>query len=251
MSNKSILYNLVVIFIIFNFTSEIKKDSTLDYLKSLLQKKVPNSLLLSAIQFIRKLTPHDYPGNYENNIQKFEKHKERIKRNKGYIEDQYNYWDLKYGSKTIEFSGCEIIAAYNALYDLTGEENRNFPEMIDYFEKDGILLYGTLGTAPQAVEEYINKLGFETIHSTNKEEYLQIQNSCDAFLLTKYNNIEDITQAIHTISISKKDGKFYTHNNGSIGIRTKYNSILDLINKIDGGRAKDIVLIGIKKKINK
>lgn len=246
MSNKKILFNIFIIFIFFTFSSQIDKESVLEYLKSFLQRNVPNSVLLSAIQIIRKLTPEVYPGNLENNIKNFDKHKSSIKRNKGYIEDQYNYWDLKYGYRTIDYSGCEIIATYNALYDLTGEEDRNFPEMIDYFEKDGILLYGYLGTAPQAVEEYLNKLGFETMRSTDREEYLQIQNECDAFILTKYNNAEDITDAIHTISISKKDGKFYVHNNSSYF--NQYNSIEELLNRIDGGGAKDIVLLGIKKK---
>ena len=247
MGNKKILFNMVIISIFFTFSFE-STESIIEYFKSFLQQKVPNSVILNTIQLLRKLNPQVYPGNLENNIQNFPKHLNTIKRNKGFIEDQRNYEDLKYGMKTISFSGCEIIAAYNALYDLTGEENINLPEMIDYFEKDGILLYGNLGTAPQSVEEYFNKLGFETMLSTNREEYLNIQNACDTYILTKFNNIDDITKLIHTICITKKNGKFHAHNNGYSGPFIQYDSISDILTTIDGGKAKDIVLLGIKKK---
>ena len=247
MANKKILYNIFIMCILFTFTFE-SIDSIIEYFKSFLQKNVPNNVLLNTIQMLRKLTPQDYPGNLENNIQNFQKHLNAIKNNKGFIEDQRNYGDLKYGLQTISYSGCELIAAYNALYDLTGEENRNFPEMIDYFEKDGILLYGAFGTAPQAVEEYFNKLGFETKLSTNNKDYFNIQNEYDTFLLTKFNDIDDITKCIHTICITKKNGKFHVHNNGYSGHLIEYNSISDILERIDNGKAKDIDLLGIRKK---
>ena len=246
MANKKILYSIFIICILFTFSFE-STESIIEYFKSFLQKNVPNSVILNTIQLLRKIPPQDYPGNLENNIQKFPNHLNTIKKNKGFIEDQHSYGDLKYGMKTISYSGCEIIAAYNALYDLTGEGNINFPEMIDYFEKDGILLYGNFGTAPQSVEEYFNKLGYETKSSPNKEEYLDIQNTCDTFILTKFNNIDDITKCIHTICITKNNGKFHVHNNGYSGYLIEYDSISDILARIDGGKAKDIVLVGIKK----
>ena len=42
---------------------------------------------------------------------------------------------MYFGNKTISFCGCEIIATYNALYDLTGNHDINFPEIINEFEK--------------------------------------------------------------------------------------------------------------------
>ena len=62
---------------------------------------------------------------------------------------------MYFGNKTISFCGCEIIATYNALYDLTGNHDINFPEIINEFEKDGIVLSGFFGTAPKAVEDYL------------------------------------------------------------------------------------------------
>lgn len=248
MKNKNILMNIFIICILFTSTIEIDKEAIKAYFRSFLQKKVPNSVIMAAIDAIRDLTPTTYPGNLEHNIEHFPRHLIQIQRYQGYIEDQSNYYDLKYGHKTIDFSGCEIIAAYNALYSLTKDENIDFPAMIDYFEKNGIILYGHLGTAPQSVEEYFKELGFETLMSTKRKEYENVEKNYDAFILTKFNDIDDIYNCIHTVCITKKNGKFYVHNNSYYGYNTPYESIEELLNRIDGGKAKDICLLGIKKK---
>jgi hypothetical protein len=249
MANK-ILYHTLILCILFSFTIQIElnRESVIEYLKSFLQKKVSNRVILSFIQLVRKLKRDSYPGNYEYNVKNFPKHLSSIKRSNGFIEYQDNYGDLKYGLKTINFSGCEVIAAYNALYDLTGDENINFPDMIDYFEKNGILLYGTFGTAPQAVEEYFDKLGYKTILSGDKKDYYDIQESYDVFILTKFNNVDDIMDLIHTICITKKNGKYHVHNSGYSGYLIEYKSISDILQRIDCGKAKEISLLGIKKK---
>ena len=248
MTNKNLLMNCFIITILFTFTIEIDKESIKGYFKAFLQKKVPNRVILDAITAIRYLTPAIYPGNLEHNIEAFPKHLTQINRYKGFIENQDSYYDMMYGQKTIDLSGCVVIAAYNALYDLTGEEFIDLPAMIDYFEKNGILLYGEIGTAPQSVEEYFNKLGFKTKSSFKREEYENIANEYDTFVLTKFNDIDDIYECIHTSCITKRDGKFYIHNNSYYGHNIQYNSIEDLLNRIDGGKAKDIVFLGIKKK---
>ena len=190
MKNKNILLNIFIISTFFTLTIEIDKEAIEAYFRSFLQKKVPNRVLLAAITAIRDLTPANYTGNLEHNIEHFPRHLANIQRYKGFIEDQHNYYDLKYGHKTIESSGCEVIAAYNALYDLTGDENIDFPEMIDYFEKNGILFYGHIGTAPQSVEEYFNSLGFKTLSSFRRQEYANVEKNYDVFILTKYNDLK-------------------------------------------------------------
>lgn len=251
MSFKNILCIIFILSILCSFTFEINLNSVIDYFKSFLQKNVANSLLLNAVTLLRKLPTREYPDHLENNIQNFPKHLVSIKRNNGYIEDQHNYGDLKSGVETLSYNGCGIIATYNALNYLTGDENLSLPEIIDYFEKNnGLLLYGLFGVAPQAIEEYMNGLGFQTMSSPNKEEYLAIQEACDVYILTKFNDINDITKAMHHACINKKpNGKFQIHNNGGYnGYLKEYDSISDILSKIDSGNAKDIVLIGIKNK---
>ena len=248
MTNKKFLLNIFIILILFTFTVEIDIEAVKEYFKGFLQKKTSNRTIMASLQVLRTLTPFVYQGNLKHNKENFPSHLSQIQRYRGYIEDQYNYEDLKYGHKTIAFSGCELIAAYNALFDLTGDENIDFPEMIHYFENDGILLYGHLGTAPQAVDLYFKRKGFETKRSFKREEYSNIEKNYDAFILTKFNDIDDITQCIHTVCITKKNGKFHVHNNSYYGHNIQYDSIEDVLNRIDGGLAKDIVLLGIKKK---
>lgn len=251
MSNKKIFFNffLLVILTVYSSALDVDIDRLLDFFKSFVQKNISNKTLLQFLKTFRNLVPaKEYPGNLEQNTQNFPNHFYAINENRGYIEDQRNYEDMKYGLTTIAFSGCEIIAVYNALYDLTGEKNRDFPGLIDYFEKNGILLYGYLGTEPLAIEEYLIKLGFETMSSTEKEDYPNIQDKCDVFILIKYNNKNDITKMIHTISISKRNGKFYLHNSGFSGHLDEYESIMEILSKINNGNAQEIYLIGIKKK---
>ena len=155
---------------------------------------------------------------------------------------------MVYGLMSFSGNGCELIAIYNALYELTKQEDINLPEIIDMHEKDGMVLQGLFGTSPKAIEEYFIKKGFKTRSSSKKVNYESIANESDVLILTIYNNIDDITDQVHTICITKKLGKYYVHNNGYNSAYVAYNSITDVLSKINGGRAKDIFLIGINKK---
>ena len=53
---------------------------------------------------------------------------------------------------------------------------------------------------------------------------------------------------MHTICITKKQGKYYVHNNGAKSSSVPYDSITDVLAKINDGKDKDIFLIGINKK---
>ena len=218
-----------------------------NFFKSLIPQKVPNETTLNFLETLRKTATHNFPGNLEKNIKNFVHHNKEIEKNNGYIENQEDYKDMYYGNKTIDFCGCEIIATYNAIYDITGNHYISFPIMIDSFEKDGIILSGFFGTAPRAIEDYLKKNGFNTISSTKKEEYDQIGEICDALIFTFFNDINNVFNMIHTINITKTDGKFYIHNNGHKCHLVPYKSISDLINRVNDGKAKDIFLIGIFK----
>ena len=218
-----------------------------NFCKSFIPQKVSNESILSFYNLLRKSASHNFPGNLEKNTQNFKNHLKKIEENKGYIENQHDYTDMNYGNKTIAFCGCEIIATYNAIYDIKGYHYIDFPEMINDFEKDGIVLSGFFGTDPRAIEDYLNKKGFKTISSTKIEEYDKIGEKAEALIFTIYNDKNNIFNMIHTINITKKNGKFYIHNNGHNCHLKPYDSISDLILKINNGNAKDIFLIGIFK----
>ena len=50
---------------------------------------------------------------------------------------------------------------------------------------------------------------------------------------------------VHTINITKRNGKNYIHNNEYNCHLVPYNSIYDLLLKLNNGNAKDIFLFGI------
>ena len=107
-----------------------------NFFKGFIPQKVSNELTLIFFESLRKTATHNFPGNLEKNIKNFEHHKKEIEKNNGYIENQEDYKDMSYGNKTIDFCGCEIIATYNAIYDITGNHSISFPIMIDSFETD-------------------------------------------------------------------------------------------------------------------
>ena len=220
----------------------------MSFFKIFIPMRVSNETILNFFEILRKTANHEFKGNLEKNTKNFKNHLEEIEKNDGYIENQHLYTDMNYGNKTIDFCGCEIIATYIAIYDLTGKHDISFPNMIDSFEKDGIALSGFFGTAPRSIEDYLKKQGFKTISSSNKSEYDIIGEKSDALILTMFNDKNNIMNMVHTINITKKNGGFYVHNNGYKSYLTKYNSISDLLLRINDGNAKDIFLIGIMKK---
>ena len=226
----------------------ISKEEIIAKLKGFIQNNVSNEIVINFLEILRIYVKKDFPSHLAQNREAFKNHLAKIKANKGLIEDQGNYKDMTYGLLPLSDNGCELIAIYNALYDLTKKNDIDFPLIIDMHEKDGILLSGLFGTSMRAIEEYFVKNGFKTRSSSKKENYENIAKESDVLILTMYNNIYDITAQIHTIAITKANGKYYVHNNSSNPPSIGYNSITDVLNKLNNGHAKDIFLIGINKK---
>ena len=233
-------------FLIF-FSNCGQYDDIIKKLKGYLQRQ-ENDLFLDLMELLRISFRKKFPDHLEKNRKAFPNHLRTIKLNKGFIEDQHNYKDMFYGLSPFSSNGCELIAIYNALYDMTKKEDIDLPLIINIHEKSGMVLNGLFGTSPKAIEEYFKKNGYKTMSSSKKANYENIAKSTDVLILTIYNNIDDITDQVHTICITKNQGKYYVHNNGSRSAGVAYNSITDVLAKINGGRAKDIFLIGINKK---
>ena len=70
------------------------------YFKQFIQQRISNNLLLSIFDIIVVLFPNKTSkDNLELNIENFKNHRQKIKYNGGYIEDQHNYEDMNYGRK--------------------------------------------------------------------------------------------------------------------------------------------------------
>lgn len=232
---------------------ESNGENNVSFFKSFIPQKISNETSLSFFDLLRKASQSDknkFPGNFERNLKNYENHKAKIQENKGYIEDQHTYKDMYYGNKTFDYCGCGIIAVFNALNDLKVQNDISLPLIIDYFEKDGIVLSGIFGTAPTAIEDFFVKKGFEIVSTTNEEEYDKIGENCESFILTYYENKNNIFEQVHIVNISKNNGKYSAHNIGFNNHLKLYNSISEFINKENNGKSKGICLIGIKKNKN-
>lgn len=175
----------------------------------------------------------------------------------GYIEDQKNYTDMRFGKSTVEYAGCEVISVYNALYSLSliakksNDAVLDFPKLIHEFEKDGMVFSGRFGTSPLALRDYLLKNGYPVKISIKENEFDKIADESDTVIMTIYNDADNIMEQIHTINISKQDGLYYAHNTyGNGAVIGPHPTVTSLLKYIGRGNAKGIVIIGICRKDN-
>ena len=119
------------------------------YAVSFVPQRVSGRTALGFMEFLRAVQPRRAAlaeGNLYGNLYAYAKHRERVTRQDGYIEDQENYSDLRYGSVTVSYAGCEVIAVANVLNalrraGLIGDEmDRELPHLLYSFEMNGKLL---------------------------------------------------------------------------------------------------------------
>lgn len=208
---------------------------------------LPNGLVLSFMNILRCIHRRRI---YEKKIESrviSAKHKDSINRNNGFIEDQNSYSDISYGKCSVQYSGCEIIATYNALYHL-GDSRYDLIELIHRYELDGCMLSGKWGSAPSAICDFFKSEGYFVKEFKQKEP---IDFTFDTFILVLYNDRYDIRKEIHTVCVTKDEGYYTAHNMYCNGrIFGKYKSIEALLQAHNNGNAKQIYLLGIKGKIN-
>ena len=179
-----------------------------------------------------------------------------------YIENQ-NEWDkIMYGENAhsnMRFSGCEIMATFNAQKALMGTGS---PEMmarlIRKYEACGAALCGIFGVSPRAIEDYFRKQGVlvMTTDKSDSESLNMVDSQCQVLIATVYNDANDITKQVHTVCITKDTGNGYVlHNayrrdqNGTYIASTPYATLSDAISNISRNETKLIYLIGIAKNV--
>ena len=160
------------------------------------------------------------------------------------IERQSELKDMSLGKSTLDYSGCEVISVYNMLLRYDGGSHKvPLPELIEIFEKDGIIHAGRFGVSPKAIADYLKSRGLQVNFTTDESDIDVLGYFCDHFILTVMNDREDIFRQIHTFYISKTEEHFIAHN---AGLRMRYFSISEIIKALPGGRAKGICLIAVK-----
>lgn len=211
---------------------------------------VNNDAILKAFEAMRlaqKALKKDFTKNKSINDNAIKNHEATIKKNKGFVEDQNKYTDMPYGESTMQYSGCEIFATFNAIYALKKAYPISLPTMIGEYEKDGMVMSGKFGTSPQAICDFFKRHGFTAAITTKEADFDTYGKNYTTWILTMYNDKDDISKEVHTVNISKEGNDLYAHNvycNGTVVGPAA--SISQLIGKMNGGKAKGITLIGIK-----
>lgn len=214
----------------------------------LIPSRISNKTIIRVMDFLRRAQRgRKLPArNRKANTEAFRNHREAIRGAGGFIENQSRYGDMRYGKSTVRYSGCEIIAVYNAMYDLTGR-HEPLPGLISAFEKDGMILSGLFGTAPGALRDFLKKRSFSVRTTTVETEFNRLGRESDGLILTMYNDGNDLRQEVHTVYISKTEEGLIAHNVYGDG-RTAgpCSNVTELIGSIHKGRAKGIFLLGIR-----
>lgn len=173
-----------------------------------------------------------------------------------YIEKQSELKDFQYGREfTVNYNGCEVIAVYNALQYLrlnAKEEKMNepewdFPSLLSEFEKKGITKKGAYGTSPMAVKSFFKKCNrkTDTIKGRNatNEKISHLEKEYSVFIMTVFNNKNNLKDMVHTMCITKEENVFTIHNDYE-GTRS-YPSLAEAIQGYKNGNARLICITGI------
>lgn len=201
-------------------SDELKEAQSEDGLISWIPQKTTNEQVLkfmenAAFPLISESMSNEH---YENNLKEL---KEQAMKDKGVykrntpIENQYEWGDIHFGWFDMDFSGCEIIAAYNAKVAL-GEEmtETEMAELICTFEKKGAVLSGGFGVAPTEINDYFEREGYgtEMITSMEKEDINAVGEAYDTVIITVFNSSHNIMDQIHTMNVSKGENGYVYHN---------------------------------------
>lgn len=174
-----------------------------------------------------------------------------------FIENQREWESVRFGLSTMQYSGCEIMAVYNALLDLGNKMTaQDMAELIGEFEQKGAILCGKWGCTPQSIGQYFRRCGYNVASTTlaHPDSINAIGKNSKSVILTVYNDRNDIRKMIHTVSVTKDNsGNYIIHNtykrlNGQYAAYSgsaPIKNLWDVIGAMSSGQASPICVIGI------
>lgn len=189
--------------------------------ESMIPQHVSNRTVLKAMEAMRKLTNHipkkTIAGNRENNRAVLGE--PSLFQEGSYIENQAQWEKVRFGCSrhsNMKYSGCEIIATFNALKAL-GEAcgAAEMAELIAMYEGDGAMLNGAFGVSPGAVRDFFQKKGYRVEETDSREAALLNDRGAraDVVIVSAYNDVCNIMAQIHTVCMTRNEaGRFVTHN---------------------------------------
>ncbi|MCH5275714.1 MAG: hypothetical protein J1E65_07725 [Lachnospiraceae bacterium] len=232
-----------------------------NFFRSFIPKHIDNSFLLGIYQMLtwipvsKKIRENHYKSNVE---QLHNTDWDFWTVPSAYIENQNDWGKIMYGTgahHNMRYSGCEIIATFNALKAFTGAGSpESMAKLISEYEARGSALKGEFGVSPRAIEAYFKRNHYQVITTDNDDEksLYMVDRQSHVLIATVYNDANDITEQIHTVCITKEPGKGYVLHNayrrdqaGKYVASAPYGTLLDAIKHISRRDAQLIYLIGI------
>ncbi len=230
-----------------------------EWLYRLIPRIISNRMLLRITQCMRFLQRHGAmfaASHTDLNIRSLKEliYDNPVMRMSPFIENQRQLTSMYIGLSTMAEAGCEVIAVYNALKAVSIDEHP-LPELIEAFEKDGIIRSGKYGVAPMAMRDHLKRLGYKTEITSKVDKMGEILDKSRVAILTLYNDRENIGEQVHSVCISRspvsgadfRSGMGYVIHNmyGDGRVLGPYKDMDDIRTGLRGGRTGPISLIGI------
>lgn len=196
---------------------------------ALIPQKVGNRTVLWAMEVMRKLSrvPEDViAGNHAQNMRTLSEGS--IFEPREMIENQACWEKIRFGCgrhHSMQYSGCEIIAAYNALLALSEAGSvARMAGLISRFERNGSLRRGEFGCSPCALRDFFLEKGYEVRMTATKdwETIERIGRESDVLIVTAYNDRKNIMAQVHTVCITKESGGGYAVHNAYCWDKDRY-----------------------------
>ncbi len=232
-----------------------------NFFVSFIPKHVSNRILLNIYHALTlfKVPRRIREKNYTVNCKQLNREKWDMWNNvSAYIENQNEWKNIRFGTGShhnMSYSGCEVIASYNAWKALKGSGSpEQMAKFILDYETNGAALRGEFGTSPYAIEKYFKKNGFyvTAAYGDDNTAVDAIGNKYKVMIATVYNDRNDITKQVHTVCITVDSKKGYILHNaylvnksGAYVESAPYGTLTDAIRHISRHETKLIYLIGI------
>lgn len=236
-----------------------------DWLRGYIPKHIHDETMLGVYDFfasINNISNHTIEAHKKANNEVFPKLKNQYMVN-GFIEYESKMTDLVYGvqnkilDKAILGNGtltaanntCGVIATYNAMSAINNNSSPvGFVDLLAAFEKEGIALDGYIGTSPNSIQDYLDRKGYQTKMlvggSLDVKSVNSLASNYDSFIMTSYNSKDNVLDMIHTMCITKENGKYVIHNAGET---EKYDSLGDAVFGYNSASSEPICIIGVTK----
>lgn len=151
---------------------------------------------------------------------------------------------LPYGRYTMDYNGCEVLAAYNAL--LTLGEAEPLSEVSSWFERRGLFLGGLWGTHVLAIPEFFQARGFAV--EVAYKDFDGAFSGVPAAVFAFWNDAKRLRRGLHTVALAHAPGgrlAVYNLRGADLEANREFHSIAEFYRRTG---ALPVLLVAIKAK---